>query len=921
MEIRKRLMTNGAKEVNAVLIHDEGEEYPVFLESLHNTIIFPTLIESKYTLESLPYGFVKNGVSMDDLPVEACNLDPVQEELMYNSIGVKLPYEEIKKHLVASTSTGLPTPPTAYTIFTREDLLKYLDATALASLEDDFMPLNYFVAPDARFSVNEYRDPANLHYIKLINNRRDMSLSKFTKLVNALLKINLPANYTVMDVLDAYFAWGIDGLDMAIINKRRESRPFRLTTNRNMHAPMINKTFGFIDGAQNLLTPKNQRDVAWRLSVKDPQYPSAVTAGMQMNDTALVEYSVGTKQEVTILEGAAFNVQYSDEIMVMLLQSYPSLRVQSPISIGEYLDLKLALPNNKEALYEHCTIDALAHMLYDYRKPSVRVSSYDALKIAGCNPRTVLDYIVTKYDMSKDQNMLNEDAAPQIFDFDIDNYLAGNQISEDVKMFLDDVVSGVFNIDEVGQGKQAEASVNTTAVYREIYALHNVMGISLQEIYEKFKTITPEMKSLTFSDGEVQHTMDVSPLIYSTVGYKHDLMRYDLDNARDCTFFTYVTLVAKEVGDERADRHVGMEFYMVSKRHAAVKEVLSELAQKYENKVMSMIPDVTRQSSQMRLVNMFALSRYFEIALKGTITWPAILGGTVEPAVPSTINICRKYLERKIENITAYCSFTANTANAKSLTFNAYCTNAYITPEYVIPRSDAPIREIPFYSAWFDWQHKSPAVWEQLVNANVIPVDFMSWESRYANEQFVQRDLFELDGTDSLLHYYNHAVEEVHNYPADKDFISVSHPIDYMFPGLSTDAEPYADCETLPIARQGEPTVRLGLCRDIVKDDYVKKLLPSETVTIKDSYIRPYNGFDATTLMIVPDVFDKIPNLTDNNLTVMAKSETVYVSDTGTVMNFRRILELDMNKYPITHICDRNYLLRSADGKLWEVCI
>lgn len=921
MEIRKRLMTNGAKEVNAVLIHDEGEEYPVFLESLHNTIIFPTLIESKYVLESLPYGFVKNGVSMNDLPVEACNLDPVQEELMYNSIGVKLSYEEIKKHLVASTSTGLPTPPTAYTIFTREDLLKYLDATALASLEDDFMPLNYFVAPDARFSVNEYRDPANLHYIKLINNRRDMSLSKFTKLVNALLKINLPANYTVMDVLDAYFAWGIDGLDMVILNKRRESRPFRLTTNRNMHAPMINKTFGFIDGAQNLLTPKNQRDVAWRLSVKDPQYPSAVTAGMQMNDTALVEYSVGTKQEVTILEGTAFNVQYSDEIMVMLLQSYPSLRVQSPISIGEYLDLKLALPNNKEALYEHCTIDALAHMLYDYRKPSVRVSSYDALKIAGCNPRTVLDYIVTKYDMSKDQNMLNEDAAPQIFDFDIDNYLAGNQISEDVKMFLDDVVSGVFNIDEVGQGKQAEASVNTTAVYREIYALHNVMGISLQEIYEKFKTITPEMKALTFSDGEVQHTMDVSPLIYSTVGYKHDLMRYDLDNARDCTFFTYVTLVAKEVGDERADRHVGMEFYMVSKRHAAVKEVLSELAQKYENKVMSMIPDVTRQSSQMRLINMFALSRYFEIALKGTITWPAILGGTVEPAVPSTINICRKYLERKIENITAYCSFTANTANAKSLTFNAYCTNAYITPEYVIPRSDAPIREIPFYSAWFDWQHKSPAVWEQLVNANVIPVDFMSWESRYANEQFVQRDLFELDGTDSLLHYYNHAVEEVRNYPADKDFISVTHPIDYMFPGLSTDAEPYADCETLPIARQGEPTVRLGLCRDIVKDDYVKKLLPSETVAIKDSYIRPYNGFDATTLMLVPNVFDKIPNLTDSNLTVMAKSETVYVSDTGTVMNFRRILELDMNKYPITHICDRNYLLRSADGKLWEVRI
>jgi len=921
MEIRKRLITSGAKEVNAVLIYDEGEEYPVFLESLHNTIMFPTLIESGYVLESLPYGFVKNGVSFDQLPVENYTLNDVQEEMMYNSIGVKLPHDEIKKHIVAGVAKGLPQPATAYTIFTREDFLKYLDATAVASLDDDYMPLNYFVAPEARFSIKEYKDPSNLNYVQLINNRRNMSLKKFTKLVTALLKINLPVNYTSMDVLDAYFAWGMDGLDMPIINKRRESRPFRLTTNRNVTAPMVNKTYGYVDGMQNLLTPKNQRDVAWRLSNKDPQFLSAITSGMQMNDTRLVEFSVGTKQEITILEGTEFNIQYSDETLIMQLQSYPPIRVESPISVGEYIDLKLALPNNREKLYEHCTIDALARMLYTYRKPTVKVSSFDALKIAGCNPRTVLDYITTKYDMSKEQNALTEDAAPQIFDFDINNYLAGNSVSEDIKLFLDDVVNGVFNIDEIGQGKQAEASVNTVSVYREIYALHHVMGISLQDIYDKFRTITSDTKSLTFTDGDIQHTIDVSPLIYSTVGYKHDLMRYDLDNARDCTFFTYVNLIAREAGDERADKHVGIEFFLVNKRHSAVKEVLSDLTKKFEDKVTSMISDVTKQAGQMRLVNMFALSRYFEIAFKGTITWPAILGGNVEPALPSTVQTCRKYLERKIENITAFCSFTANTASARNLTFNAYCTNAYITPEYVIPRSDTPIKELPFYSVWFDWKNKNPEIWKQLVDNNVLTVDFEAWESRYATEQFVQRDLFELDAPDSLLYYYNHAIEEVKNYPADKDFIAVTHPMQYMFPGLYAEGESYDNCETLAAPRTSDPVIRLGLCRDITKDTYSSKLLPSEILPVKDSYIRQYKGFEASTLILVPDVFNKIPDLTDADLTVMPESESVYVSDTNQVINFRRILELDFNKYPISHICDRDYLLRSADGKLWEVRI
>lgn len=921
MEIKKRLQTPDSKEVNAVLLNDEGEEYPVFLESLHNTIIFPMLIDSGYVLTSLPYGFSKNGLDFDMLPLEKFTPDSHTEELMYNSIGTKMEQTEITKHVQVSEAR-LPIPQTNYTIFTREDLITYLENTKLAQLDEDFMPLNYFVAPDARFTLDEWRDSANFEYVELISNRRKMSLKKFHNLVNALLKINLPANYTVMDVLDAYFAWGIDGLQFDAVNRRRESRAFRLVPNRNVNAPMYDKTFGFVDGSRNILVPENRRNVQWRLSNKDPKYLDAITNGLKPNDTVLVNFMAQTKQDVTILEGNTYNVRYSPDLLIIQLQTYPTLLVKSPVSSNQYLDLSLALPNNREALYEHCIIQALAKMLYDYRKPTVRISSYDALKVAGCNPRTVLDYIITKYDMSRDVKEKTEDAAPQIFDYDIDNYLSDPKtLTDEIRGFLDDVVEGIFNIDEVSAGKEIEASVNPEVVYGEIYALHYVMGIPFKEIYDQFRTIGEGVNELIFSNGKISHRVDVAPLRYSLSGYKRDVMSYDLQNSKDCTFFTYVTLIAREVGDERARRHVGIEFYLVNKKFAAVKDVLEELEKRYESKVYSMIPDVTLQAKQMRMVHMFALSRYFEIAFKGTITWPKAIGGEVEPATQERIDTCRRYLERKIENITAYCAFTARTENSKALTFNAYCTNAYITPEYVIPRSDtASIREIPFYAAWFDWKSVQPQTWQAMVSAGIVNADFIPWENRYISEQFVQRAMTAMDSTDSLMYYYEQSNDELKAYPNDKDFISVTHPIEYMFPGLQGE-ERLNDMDNLPAPREGDPVVRLGITHDLKKADYVDKLLPTETVSVKDSYIRPFSGFDAMTLMTVENVFDMIPSLSDNSLTVMERSETIFAPDTGSVMHFSRITELDAAKYGIVHICDRNYMFRSTDGKLWEVRI
>ena len=99
MEIKARLKTIGSNEVNAVLLNDSGEEYPVFLKSLHNTIIFPALIESGYKLTGLPYGFIKDGVELNQLPIQSYECTEQEVEMMYNSIGVPVSQEELKKHI------------------------------------------------------------------------------------------------------------------------------------------------------------------------------------------------------------------------------------------------------------------------------------------------------------------------------------------------------------------------------------------------------------------------------------------------------------------------------------------------------------------------------------------------------------------------------------------------------------------------------------------------------------------------------------------------------------------------------------------------------------------------------------------------------------------------------------------------------
>lgn len=939
MKIISRLKTDGAKEVNAVLLDDSGEQYPVFLKSLHNTLIFPELIKSGYQLTSLPYGFILDGMRFDQLPINEYTCTPEELELMYNSIGAPVTDDELKKNLVADVS-GVAEPPTKYTIFTREELLRYLDSTAVASCDDDFLPLNYFVAPEARFTIKEYKDMENDKYVKLITARRTMSLKKFHNLINFLKTIGLPANYNVQDVLDAYFAWGVDGLKFRTINRRRESSAFRLSYNTSAPAPVKDVTYGFIDRSLSQLTPLNKRNVAWTPTIPADALDEYVQ-DLHMGKCKLLKYTAQSRKDVTTLEGDTFTVRYDEEILLMQLRNYTSLRVVAPITAIGYIPLTLALPNNSNALYEYLLTNALAGMVANMRKPDVVVSTYDALLVSGCNPETALKYVTTGLGLNKDRSFLSsskpsvssstvEELNTEINDIDIYRYLRGEKqdLTDDVNNVLDSIVNGEIALDGIGRAREMSwfTASDNASVSNEISAIHNVFDIPLRDIYDKIISAPADAKYVTFERNGISYDLSIEKDVNEVRAYRDDIQMYDANNARDCTFFTYVTYVAREVGTVDCDRHVGMEFYFVNKTKKNVQEVLQKLEDMFVDKVTSEITDVNVQTALLNFKHHFMTNRYFEVAFKGTITWPKQMGGMTESVPVELRNKAVAGLNRRIEMLAAFCNYTADTVSASTLHFNAFCTNAKITPERIIPRAGSTIRELPFYTLWYDWKGSNPAVWAQLVELGVLPNDFEAWEGRYITEHFVERDYERLfNDPDSLFYYEQFAKDEVNNYDPYLEFKSVAHPMTYLYPGLyqteDEEFDPYADCEKLAAPREGAPIIRLGQYKDITQEDYAKYLHPYKVISKPATYIRKFTGFDAETLFIVPDAFSMIPELSEKMLTVVSRLGLIYDGSTDQQLSYHNIAQLTGPGYPVKQITGNLYLLRSANGTVWEVRI
>lgn len=975
MEIKKLYRLPGEKEPTAVLLNDEGEEYPVFLESLHNTIMFPELLKSGYKLAGLPYDFVKDGRSIMELPVEDfddSNQNVMQQ--MYDSLGTKMEMSEIAKHIDTSIARGIPTPPAEFVITTRKDFLDYLRSYEAYPREEDFLPLNYFVSPEARFTVEEYFSGQYAEYIKTINSRRTMSIKKFHGLVAWMESKGLPKTAVFTDILDFYFSWGIDGLNETFVSKKKKNSAINLAAGASDYridpsvASIITEnpytvykyTYGLVDNSGKWKVSPEDASYTWRTSENDPRKFDEFCQNIKFGEHARIKLKTATTKTIVELQGSEILVEYSaDTLMVTRLDAtktrtlrttFPTLVIPSLADVNSTLPYDMVLPRNIEKLNEHCRMEALAKYIYILRKDPRHVSSYDALRASGASPEDAILYILTYAGMIATSQVVGmeaavgEDQVAKIMPNTVRDYLNGKRPAKDPSEsnkeeaynIIESIIEGEINIDNIALGLHADAMIDLSSVYEDVKVINKILGISLANIYDIINARPEGAVSVNFEGNGIKFVMDISTISFAVEGLAKDIKMYQMKSAHNAIRFYEVTQVAREVcapselGVIPEARPIAAEYFYVNcgtnKEGVFVNNILQKIMEELMDEV-SISPNASIGfiNKYAQLKRTFAMQAWFEIYHKGYYTLPKDLGSKRKDVDRQMIMDIHMKTHTAIDSLAALSrasvlhTYIGNPDNPNATTFCLHCVNAFVGDTFVIPKAqDATIHEAPFYALWYRWGAEQLA---KLSDYGVITTMHQPWETRYADEMGIKPfdDAYSnLNAPQSLLTYYNHANAEVQEWPNTAVFKTATNPVDYLYPGLNMDIEGNViedEIESLPVPRTGVPAVDAKTGREIDKKTYAKNRLDVSLEDLPDTYIKPFIGFDVEAIMDCSNVVDILPPFGFNDICVLG--ENIVFANTKQILHYTRLKEANTPFF--RQVSGRFYLLRDGAGKLWEV--
>jgi hypothetical protein len=918
MNIVKRLSINN--NFSAVLLQDGTEEYPVFLSSLHNTVLLDQLLSEGWQLCGLPYDLRKDGVKLSALPIEEFHPTVEEEQDMYDSVGTPLSMDDLKSKITVAAIEYLEMPSAEYTIFTREDFLKYLTIWQEINLETDFLPINYFVHPNALFNEDEYLSGQYADFISIMERRRFMSYTKFNSLIAWAMTKGLQENFTVIDLLDLYFSWGIDGLNMPIVTKRREQR-YSILDPGNVQLEKLSQQYiyrveiGLVDKYGTILVPEESKKFKWEPRVTNQQIFEQSYRGLKEDETIRVDVTCRTSEESTVLEGLKINVVYDQNVLLVGGLRFSTIAVFPNDASKRAIPNQYWNPSAYQRLRTVCYLRALSQEAISRCIKKSNATSIKALTLSGCSPASALIYYVKNADLDVEKNKQNlddDESMPLITLFDVDAYLEGKMKDEEKKSVLDSFLNGVASIDNVYNGIMAELEYSADTIYTELYAIHFVLGVPLDEIYSKINQLDETQEAIEFAGNGYTYTLKLPRLQMRINGYNLDLEDYrdrSLDTAME---YTYVTCVAKEMGNKEVQRHVALECFTLS-RSPRVNMLLEKLCVLFKTTVESNVIGIQNQARWLKLTNLFAAQKYFEIALQGKITIPQGIKNEIIDVTASERAEYRNTLESNIESTVVYCD--TNVENDGN--FRRYCVNAYITPEYVIPKTGYTIPESNFLVLWRDFS-STPALKAQLVERGLITNDFIPWENRYYFDKLCLNDM---SSNKTLEFYHENAEQYRKNLSEYEEFKSAPHPIEYMYAALQSDEDIVVEEEQSSVKlRDAVPSYSVGTHRNITKDDFAHLLSVAEEYDSVKKPIVPFRGYDAEDFYLVQDVIKLSMPGSTKHIQVYLPNK-IYTKETGMV-DFTYLSKLcEQGGYNILNIRGRKYIFDDIRGKRWEVTI
>lgn len=551
MQIVKTVQDNN-KGIYAVIVNDDGEEYPMLTKALHSQVALEALAEDDWYLYDRDIDFRCHGTTLNDLPVHTLPITITQS--MYNAVDSALTGDELVPYIKIAPATLIEFPKGNYTINTRQELIDYLE-NYNSDDQYDVLPLNYFTAPSALFTFNEFLDSNNLRYFDIINKRRNITISQFVFLRKWLSEQGFTIN-NPMDITKAYFSWGICGIRPEVTNISNTAGDKYLRT-----IPIVSTSTGviypyYVDDTSNWQIDKNLK------YLKNPGVTQVLTASKTFVSDAVCWTIPTGRIQITTDQITITGTDFEQRRLTTLAVRYNTQKLYN-LTSDKWMQSEEELEKSLKNVI--CCQEITSKLIY----PTTE-SSYSILTKVGLSPATAIAYILSKEEFNdvvhqefgySEESVSSvtkyNDLAGYASDYLYNKYFESTDYDtvsnketnkDELNELIQRVIDGDLNIDNISVGKELDMRKGSQDVYNVFNALVYCLDMDPLHVYQAWKDIidaSPKQKeyTLTFqSDKLPTELMCVLELQDNALRKsKEDVLYYTTLQAQDGLCALFVT--------------------------------------------------------------------------------------------------------------------------------------------------------------------------------------------------------------------------------------------------------------------------------------------------------------------------------------------------------------------------------------------
>jgi len=970
----KKIMTRSELSLNILthkIVRDDetlgykvntGEKsYSISSSGLISKELFMLLINNGYSYFGRMEFEDSSKNNIEDLPeIPFDSLSDIERSEFFETKDV-MTKDELEEHINKRSDEPAFSwkTPDKFLINTRQELLDFIKAPIKFDHNDPrtYMPINAFTNPEALFSEVEFLDPANYSLMDRIANKRYYNLYSLFKM-NEELPV---AGFDPIDFIDAYFAWGIDGLKTKVISKSVVEIDKPLYVRDNF--PLEGFTNTGLAYVKNDLSLTPELKPGWSVGIGDEGIRK-VSANLP---TAGHGFLVSTKSPATIkcikYMFKNFTVEITPDAMKFKMPKgefiVKTIRFLMPSK--QYLPSSLwnlKLDENKEEIMHRLKIESMAKHLAGALKCKTDATSIKVYKTLGLTTPRAVDTVLNVYRdilFNKDGSM-REEYSKAIIEGNSDAFEEDelSALSLQIGMIKDvytyeeaapenleilhnlckKVENGEINIDNVLNGIKADNSVRLDDIIKHLDAAVKILGLSYDEIYDIIERDADNVSgdgivTFTFEGNGVIDDFHIPRQNFTLTGFQKDL-RSELSRlAWGAKHWLYINEIYTEPGQACA-RHIAVRMftwphYLADRKESFVRSIEEQIIEQINPQLQQHGVDIGDDIIQLvaRSLCEFGLLGKTQTSIK--IREGAYIDVAVTPGIRQQI---RDTFERKFET-----TFNISNFMFKSGEPMLYCVNAIVTPYWVVPLGKQPIVTYPLYLAWhFGKEENARKPYEEMKAKGYMPSSSNNYSLKYLQSNFIEESRLMTESYEGLSlsdYCYENFTE-----PGNVKYKPL-HPMDKYYSMLSRAEDEYLSGDDFSNGLKHKMLYYSSFCNsddskkiiDISSLDYSGELydllVGGRENIVENAPIKLFSGFIDKDLLAMDDLdsFKKVFCADMGSIYLRAHENNRLLFTDGTVVNYFEVPMVEKNQYAVRQINDRLYLIYYESGRVLRVDI